>query len=396
MLKGIQQFFHLEEATGLLLVMVAALALVVSNSPLEPAYHEFLRLRLEIIVGDFRLGKPLQLWISEGLMAVFFFLVGLEIKRELLQGELSSRQQAILPLIAAVGGMAAPAAIFVWINAGDPAGLRGWAIPSATDIAFALGVLSLAGKAVPLSLKVLLTAIAILDDLGAIIIIALFYAENLNPQMLTIAALCTAGLVVLNRRGVTRIAPYILLGAIMWVSVLKSGIHATLAGVITALAIPLRAPDGSASPSLRLEDALHPWVAYVVLPLFAFANAGVSLSGLTWNHFAEPVALGVLLGLVVGKAIGVAGAIGVAVALRVARLPEGVDWRGILGVACLCGIGFTMSLFIGALAFETQGPAYMDAVRLGVLGGSTVSAPLGVAVFRWLMGSRSSISRSEQ
>lgn len=378
----IKRFFQLEEAGGLLLLFAAGLALLVCNSPLEFWYRAFLDLRLEISVGDIRLGKPLELWISEGLMSVFFLLVGLEIKREVLQGELSTPRQALLPVIAAVGGMVVPAAIYAWINIDDPVRLRGWAIPSATDIAFALGLMSLAGKAVPASLKVLLTAIAIIDDLGAIVIIALFYTGNLNTSMLSAALLCALVLFILNRRGVTRIAPYILVGIIMWVSVLKSGVHATFAGVITALAIPLRG-RGDEAPLLRLEDALHPWVAYGVLPLFAFANAGINLAGVTLADLAEPVPLGIVLGLVAGKFLGVAGAIGLSVRVGMAALPEGVRTRAVLGLASFCGVGFTMSLFIGALAFEAGGAGLTNAVKLGVMSGTVVSALLGVALFRW-------------
>lgn len=378
----IKRFFQLEEAGGLLLLLAAALAMVVCNTPLESWYRGFLDLRLEISVGDIRLGKPLELWISEGLMAVFFLLVGLEIKRELLQGELSTPRQALLPMIAALGGMAVPAAIYAWVNLDDPLRLRGWAIASATDIAFALALMSLAGKAVPAALKVLLTAIAIIDDLGAIVIIALFYTENLDTSMLSAALLCAAVLFILNRRGVTRIAPYILVGMVMWVSVLKSGVHATFAGVITAFAIPLRG-HGEQAPLLRMEDALHPWVAYGVLPLFAFANAGINLAGLTLRHFVEPVTLGIVLGLVLGKTLGVAGAILLAVKARLASLPQGVSARAVLGLGCFCGVGFTMSLFIGTLAFEAGGAQLLSAVKLGVMSGTVIAVALGMLIFRW-------------
>ena len=394
MLMGIQRFLQLEEAGGLILLAAAVLALIVSNSPLEPWYRDFLHLRLEITVGEIKLGKPLELWISEGLMAVFFLLVGLEIKRELMRGELASPRQAALPIIAAVGGMALPALIYAWVNAGDPITLRGWAIPSATDIAFALGLLSLAGKSVPAALKVLLTAIAIIDDLGAIVIIALFYTENLDSSMLGAAAICAAVLAVLNQRGVTRIAPYILVGIVMWVSVLKSGVHATFAGVITAFAIPLRSND-EPSPLLRVEEALHPWVAYMVLPLFAFANVGISFKGLTLSHFTQPVTLGIVLGLVAGKVIGVLGAIALAVKLRLGILPDGVTWRAVFGLACFCGVGFTMSLFIGTLAFESVGGEAMHAVRLGVLSGSAIAVVLGMMVFRLARGPNRSAGTRE-
>ncbi len=316
-------------------------------------------------------------------MAVFFFLVGLEIKREMLAGQLSDPRQVILPAIAAVGGMAVPALIYTAFNLGDPVALEGWAIPTATDIAFALGVLALLGDRVPLSLKVFLTALAILDDMGAILIIAAFYTSNLSPTMLLLALVGTGTLVILNRARVSSTAPYILVGIFLWVCVLKSGVHATLAGVALGLAIPLRDPrDPERSPLRELEHRLHPWVAYGILPLFAFANAGVSFTGLTPASLLEPIPLGIALGLLLGKTVGVFSFSAVPILLGWSRLPEQSTWAGLLGVAILCGIGFTMSLFIGSLAFEQDGLDYAVAVRLGVLGGSLVAAVAGYLLLR--------------
>jgi NhaA family Na+:H+ antiporter len=309
-------------------------------------------------------------------MTVFFFLVGLEIKRELLRGELSTFGQAVLPALAAAGGMAVPAAIYTAINAGDSAALRGWAIPTATDIAFSVGVLALLGSRIPASLKIFLLALAIIDDLGAIVIIALFYTEHLSPDSLLPAAAGVAVLWGLNARGISRPAPYVLTGLFIWVCVLKSGVHATLAGVAVALAVPLR-PDTPGQPSLleQLEESLHPWVAFAVLPLFAFANAGVSLQGLSLAKLLQSVPLGIALGLLVGKPLGIVGATWLAVKGGLAPRPEGASWRQILGIGMLGGIGFTMSLFIGTLAFPD--PVHAAQLRLGVLAGSIVSAVVG-------------------
>jgi len=314
-------------------------------------------------------------------MAVFFFLVGLEIKRELLRGELSTLGQAMLPALAAAGGMVVPAIVYVTINAGDAAALQGWAIPTATDIAFSVGVLALLGSRIPASLKIFLLALAIIDDLGAIVIIALFYTEHLSPASLTLATVGIAVLWALNARGVSRPAPYVLAGIFIWVCVLKSGVHATLAGVIVALAIPLRS-EAPEQPSLleQLEESLHPWVAFAVLPLFAFANAGVSLQGLSLARLVEPIPLGIAAGLFPGKAIGILGATWIAVALGLARKPEGASWAQLAGVAVLGGIGFTMSLFIGMLAFAD--PVHAAQLRLGVLAGSLLSAGLGYLLLR--------------
>lgn len=369
-----------DAAPGVLLALAAALALIAENSSLAGLYDRLLSTPVAVTVGDAGLAKPLLLWVNDGLMAVFFFLVGLEIKREMRRGALSSLSAASLPAIAAVGGMVVPAAIYVLINLREPQNLAGWAIPAATDIAFALGALALLGSRVPVALKIFLLALAVLDDLGAIIVIALFYTANLSVETLAVAGAGLAVLFVFNRLGVLRIAPYLLVGLVVWVAVLKSGVHATLAGVAIALAIPLESGD-KPSPLIRLEHALHPWVAFFILPVFAFANAGVSLSGISLADLTAPLPLGIAAGLVVGKPIGVLAFAWVAVQLGWARLPERVGWMQIYGVAQLAGIGFTMSLFIGTLAFA--GIEQQAAVRLGVLGGSILSIALGMAALAW-------------
>jgi NhaA family Na+:H+ antiporter len=378
-LKGAAAFLHHEAAGGLVLVAAALFALLVSNSPLSVLYDSFLHMRVGVRVGPLTLDKPLLLWINDGLMAIFFFLVGLEIKRELVEGELSTFGHAALPLIAAIGGMAVPAIIYVAINSDDPAALRGWAIPAATDIAFAVGVLALLGSRVPVSLKIFLLALAIIDDLGAIVVIALFYTDHLSIESLILAGVGISILLLLNRGGVTRLAPYVLTGIAIWVCVLKSGVHATLAGVVVALAIPLtRESDGEPSLLENVEEHLHPWVAFGVLPLFAFANAGVSLAGISLANLVEPIPLGIALGLFLGKTIGIFGATWIAVMGGVATKPEGATWPHILGVAMLGGVGFTMSLFIGMLAFSE--PEQAAQLRLGVLAGSVISAVAGYLV----------------
>jgi NhaA family Na+:H+ antiporter len=380
-LKGALAFFHHEAAGGLVLMAAALAALLIDNSPLSWLYALFLDTPVGVRAGPLALEKPLLLWINDGLMAVFFFLVGLEIKRELLRGELSSRAQATLPAVAAAGGMAAPALIYVAFNIGDPVGLRGWAIPAATDIAFAVGVLALFGNRVPSSLKIFLLALAILDDLGAIVIIALFYTKHLSWLSLGLAGIGIAVLWVLNRRGVTRLAPYLLTGVVIWICVLKSGVHATLAGVVVAFAIPL-ASRNEGEPTLleQLEESLHPWIIFGVLPLFAFANAGVSLKGLSFAKLVEPVPLGIALGLFIGKPVGIFGVSWLAIKAGLAAKPEGASWAQLLGVGLLGGIGFTMSLFIGTLAFDEVDKAAQ--LRLGVLAGSLLSATAGYLLLR--------------
>ncbi|MDS4012436.1 MAG: Na+/H+ antiporter NhaA [Defluviicoccus sp.] len=375
----LRAFFRLEAAGGIVLVLASAVAIWAANSSLAPSYQAFLDLRAEVRIGELALAKPLLLWINDGLMAIFFFLVGLEMKREFREGELSSRSQVLLPAVAAVGGMAVPAAIYVAMNAGEPENLSGWAIPSATDIAFALGVLSVLGSRVPVSLKVLLTAIAIFDDLGAIVIIALFYSGELSVLSLALAGVALGVLAALNLLGVTRRAPYLLVGLVLWVCVLKSGVHATLAGVLLAMAIPMGGGEGGSSPLKEMEHDLHPWVAFAVLPLFGFANAGVSLAGVTWGSLLEPVTLGVGLGLLIGKQVGVFSVFLLAIRGGLAPMPSGANWLQLYGVSVLCGIGFTMSLFIGGLSWDD---GRFDApLRMGVLTGSVMAAILGLVVF---------------
>ncbi len=379
-LSRIQDFMHREASAGLILMGVALLAMLAANSALAPFYDGFLGTNIRVGVGEFEISKPALLWINDGLMAIFFFLVGLEIKREVLTGELSSLDKAILPVLAAVGGMAIPGLIFVALNWGSPENLSGWAIPTATDIAFALGILALLGSRAPVALKVFLLAIAIIDDLGAIVIIAVFYTSELSSNALTLSMLGFALAVTLNRMGVQRVAPYLIIGVFMWVFVLKSGVHATLAGVLIALTIPLKRRDGDKALLYRMEHALHPWVAFLILPVFAFANAGVSLQGVSFGDLMQPLPLGIAMGLFLGKQIGVLGATWLAVQSGLARLPQGVNWRHVYGVACLTGVGFTMSLFIGSLAFGAD--ETMNAVRLGVISGSVLSGLLGFAILR--------------
>ena len=390
MLTGIRRFIQSESAGGVVLALSALLALVISNSPLSPWYESFVHLKGELRIGAgwLVLSKPLLLWVNDLWMAVFFFLVGLEIKRELLEGELASVKQALLPAGAALGGMLVPAAIYALLNRHDAVALQGWAIPTATDIAFALGVLMLLGSRVPASLKVFLTAVAIIDDLGAIVVIAAFYTDQLSLTMLLAAGAGAAVLLALNRARVMSVGPYVVIGLVVWLCVLKSGIHATLAGVVTALAIPLR-DAGGGSPSQAAEHALHPWVAFAVLPMFAFANAGVSLQGVSLSTLAQSVPLGIALGLVVGKAVGVFGASWLLIRFAGASVPAGANWRQFFSVCVLCGIGFTMSLFIGGLAFEGQSPELETQLKLGVLAGSLVSAVLGVALMLGSAGPRS-------
>jgi Na+:H+ antiporter, NhaA family len=375
----LQQFLKLESAGGLVLCAAAAIALVLANSPWGAIYTRLLDIPLAFQIGGLAVKKPLLLWVDDGLMAVFFMLVGLEVKREILEGGLSKRANAILPAIAALGGMAAPALIYLLCNWSNAQALRGWAIPTATDIAFAMGVLALLGRRVPASLKLFLLAVAIIDDLGAIVIIAAFYTAELSLTALALSGIGVAVLIALNLAGVGRRAPYLLVGVFLWVCVLKSGIHATIAGVIVGLAIPLRA-SGGASPLATLEHDLHPWVAFGVLPLFAFANAGVRLAGVAPAVLLDPIQLGVALGLFFGKQFGVAGSIWLAIRCGFGALPEGADWRQVYGMALLTGIGFTMSLFIGTLAFPAEG--YDVDIRIAVLLASALSAICGYVVLR--------------
>jgi Na+:H+ antiporter, NhaA family len=381
----IDDFLARETSAGIILMAAAVFALIAVNSPLEPYYNGFLSTPVELRFGTFVIAKPLLLWINDGLMAVFFFLIGLEVKREIIQGELSSLDKAGLPAIAALGGMVVPALVYVAINHSQPANLDGWAIPAATDIAFALGVLALLGKRIPAALKILLLAVAIIDDIGAIAVIALFYTAEVSGFALGLSALGIIALIVLNRCGVTRIAPYLLVGIFLWACVLKSGVHATLAGVVTAWAVPLRNPRGE-SPLEQLEHSLHPWIAFAVLPLFAFANAGVSFDGMRIADLIAPLPSGIALGLIIGKQVGVFGFMLLAVRSGLARLPDGVSWGQLWGLACLTGIGFTMSLFVGSLAFDSA--TQMDHVRIGVLSGSFVAGLSGFLILRFHGSSR--------
>jgi NhaA family Na+:H+ antiporter len=374
----IRAFIQHEATAGFILVFAALTAIVAENTPgLRSVNEQLLSLPLRVSVGEAALAKPLLLWINDGLMAIFFFLVGLEIKREFLEGSLSERDQIVLPALAAAGGMAAPALIYSIVNWGDAELLRGWAIPAATDIAFALGALSLAGNRVPLSLKVFLLTLATLDDLGAILIIALFYTSKLSLISLVAAGLGLVALVVLNLARVERVAPYVFIGLAVWLFVLKSGIHATLAGVAVAFTIPLKRRDG-ASLIHELEEGLHPYVKFFILPIFAFANAGVSFAGFSLATLTEPLAFGIAAGLAAGKPLGIMIAVTAAIALGLARLPAGTTWQQVAGVSCLAGIGFTMSLFIGALAFDDV--AHAAGVRFGVIAGSLISTTLGMAL----------------
>lgn len=385
-IKPLQVFLRMESAGGLLLMMAAVLALIVANSPLAPYHQAFLDLPIEVRVGSFGIAKPLFLWVNDGLMAVFFFLVGLELKREVIEGHLSSLRQASLPAFAALGGMLVPAAIYAAFNWGNPVAMDGWAIPTATDIAFALGVLSLLGKRVPTALKAFLLSVAIFDDFGAIVVIALFYTAQLSMFSLMAAAVFIVGLACLNRFGVMRPAAYFVIGIPLWIAVLKSGVHATLAGVVLAMFIPLRVPgnaQSSESPLRQLEHSLHPWVAFGVLPIFAFANAGVAITGLSLADVLHSVPMGIVTGLLFGKQIGVLAMSWLAVRLGLATLPEGVGRVQFYGTALLCGIGFTMSLFIASLAFEQGSADFLGLERLGILIGSILSGILGYAVIRF-------------
>lgn len=379
----IRNFLKMESAGGMILMAVAALAMIVANTPLAPLYVYFLDTPVEVRVGALQIAKPLFLWVNDGLMAIFFFLVGLELKREILEGELAKPANVLLPALGAVGGIVAPVAIFLWFNSGDAAALRGWAIPAATDIAFALGILTLLGSRVPVSLKVFLVSLAIFDDLGAIVIIAAFYSADISATALVVGAICLSLLAVMNRRGVSTISPYVFVGIIMWISVLKSGVHATLAGVLLAAFIPMRASDDATrSPLRELEYDLHSVVAFGVLPLFAFVNAGISLEGVGISTLLHPVPLGIAAGLFVGKQLGIFAMCFFAIKVGLARLPEGSNWGSLYGVSILCGVGFTMSLFVGSLAFENTvvEPQAVFDERLGIILGSLMSGIAGYLV----------------
>lgn len=384
-LRAIDRFFSHEASGGILLMLSALAAMIVANSALSGLYESVLGAKFSVLINGEGLSKPLILWINDGLMAIFFFLIGLELKREILEGKLKNPSDIILPGVAAIGGMALPALVFVLFNWNIVENISGWAIPAATDIAFALGILALVGSRAPASLKVFLLTLAILDDLGAIIIIALFYTAELKVDYLFLALLPLAGLLWLNIKGAHRIAPALLLGAIMWYFVLKSGVHATLAGVVTAFCIPLKDKWGK-SPLHSLENGLTPYVLYLIIPIFAFANAGVVLKGMTFNDLLAPLPLGIALGLIVGKQVGVFGLTMLMVKTGIAKMPHGATALHIYGISCLAGVGFTMSLFIGGLSFADAG--MMNQVRLGVLSGSIVSGILGYSAL--MLASRQS------
>ncbi|MCG9545581.1 Na+/H+ antiporter NhaA [Vibrio sp. Isolate33] len=365
----IRDFFKMESAGGIILVIAAAIAMFVANSPLNEMYQG--------VLHSYVLGMSVSHWINDGLMAVFFLLIGLEVKRELLEGALKSKETAIFPAIAAVGGMLAPALIYVLFNSSNPEALQGWAIPAATDIAFALGIMALLGNRVPVSLKVFLLALAIIDDLGVVVIIALFYSGDLSTLALTVGFIATGVLFMLNNKHVTKLSVYLIVGAILWFAVLKSGVHATLAGVVIGFAIPLKGNKGEHSPLKHLEHALHPYVAFAILPIFAFANAGISLEGISISNLTGMLPLGIAMGLLVGKPLGIFLFSWGAVKTGVAKLPEGVNFMNIFAVSVLCGIGFTMSIFISSLAFGPTNADFDTLARLGILMGSTTAAILG-------------------
>ncbi len=379
----ISHFFKLESASGIILMFAAMLALVCANTSLQTYYALLLDTPIEVRIGVLKIAKPLLLWINDGLMAIFFFLVGLELKRELIEGELSDKRNIILPGIGAIGGMVAPAMIYIYFNAGDSATMTGWAIPAATDIAFALGVLSLLGSRVPTAIKIFLTSLAIFDDIGAIIIIALFYTGNISLTALVVVLCCILILTVLNKRNTESKSLYLLIGIVMWVAMLKSGVHATLTGVVLAMFIPVKSKtNNNYSPLKSLEHDLHSAVAFLVLPVFAFANAGISISGVDVDQIFHSVPLGIALGLFIGKQIGIFGICWAAIKLKLTKLPTGMSWRSLYGTATLCGIGFTMSLFIGSLAFEASGAKLLFDERIGIIIGSLASGILGYLILR--------------
>lgn len=382
MTKTLQRFFQNDAAGGICLIIAAALAMFLANfSVTGPAYQEFLAMPVEVRVGALDISKNMLLWVNDALMAIFFLMVGLEVKREMVQGSLASSRQAAFPVIAALGGMALPAVLYLAFNYSDPITLDGWAIPTATDIAFALGILALLGNRVPVALKVFLMALAIIDDLGAIVIIALFYTSSLSLLSLAVAVAAIVVLALLNMFNVRRTGIYIMVGAILWIAVLKSGVHATLAGVILGFFIPLKEKKGH-SPSQQLEHVLHPWVAFLILPLFAFANAGVVLSGVTLDSLTSHLPLGIMAGLLIGKPLGISLFCWLALKLKLASLPRGTSFRDIMAVGVLCGIGFTMSIFITSLAFDEAHSEFITLAKLGILLGSLLSAVIGYTMLK--------------
>ncbi|MDD2165734.1 Na+/H+ antiporter NhaA [Glaesserella parasuis] len=378
MIQHIRKFLQLESASGILLLAFAMLAMLFANTPLKDLYFDFLSMPVSIQIGLFSIHKPLLMWVNDGFMAVFFVLIGLEVKREMMVGAISSYQRAIFPAIGALGGMIVPALVFTLINSDSPEFQQGWAIPMATDIAFALGVLGLLGKRVPFALKIFLLALAIIDDLGAIVVIAIFFSHELSTTALISAAIAITALIIMNRMRVTAICAYMVVGLILWASVLKSGVHATLAGVIIGFCVPLKGKNGE-EPLAHFEHILAPWCSFVILPLFAFSNAGVSLAGMSLSTLFSPLTMGVALGLLVGKTLGVFSFSFLAVKLGIAQLSEGINFKQIFAVSILCGIGFTMSMFLAGLAFgedEADGQ-FISLARLGILIGSGISAVLG-------------------
>jgi NhaA family Na+:H+ antiporter len=379
--SSLSRFFKLESAGGIMLMFAAVLAMVLANSPYRVYYDLLISTPVEIRVGALHIAKPLLLWINDGLMAIFFFLVGLELKRELVEGELADKCNIILPGVGAIGGMAVPALIYTFFNIDDTTAMKGWAIPAATDIAFALGILTLLGSRVPISIKIFLTSLAIFDDMGAIFIIAIFYTENISGMALLIVVACLPLLAVFNKQGIESKTAYIFVGMIMWVAMLKSGIHATLAGVIVAMFVPMRSrPDSDYSPLKSMVNDLHFGVAFFILPIFAFANSGISFTGIGLAQVMHSVSLGIASGLFVGKQVGVFGCCWLAIKLNWARLPNGMTWHGLYGTAVLCGVGFTMSLFIGSLAFDESVINQLFDQRIGIMLGSLVSGVVGFII----------------
>lgn len=391
----ISSFFKLESAGGIILMFSAVLALVFANTPLQSYYALLLDIPVEIRIGVFEIAKPLLLWINDGLMAIFFFLIGLELKRELIEGELSDKRNIILPGVGAIGGMVVPASIYIYFNTGDSTAMAGWAIPAATDIAFALGILSLLGSRVPTTIKIFLTSLAIFDDIGAILIIAVFYTAKISLTALIVVACCIPILAILNKRNTESKSLYVMLGVVMWIAMLKSGVHATLAGVILAMFIPMKSKTNiSYSPLKDMEHDLHSVVAFFVLPIFAFANAGISFAGVGTEQLLHNVPLGIALGLFVGKQAGVFGLCWLAIKLKLTSLPNGMSWSSLYGTAALCGIGFTMSLFIGSLAFEETGINLIFDERLGIILGSLASGFVGYMVLRMSLRSNNQLNKN--
>jgi len=378
------KFFKPESVVGVLLILATVLAMLLANSPLSVFYNEFLEISVVISVHEFVISKPLLLWVNDGLMAIFFFMVGMEIKREMLEGSLGHISKVVVPVFAAVGGMIVPALIYVAFNIGDPIAMKGWAIPMATDIAFALGVLSLLGKRVPAELKIFLLALAIIDDLGAIVVIAIFFGESVSPFSLAVSGGLISLLMFLNWRGITNNTVYILIGVVIWIAVLKSGVHATIAGVILGLLIPLK---NNKKSFYELEDSLHAPVNYAILPLFAFMNTGIDFSGVRSKDFVDNVTIGIALGLFLGKQIGIFSFSLLSIVLGLGKMPEGLRYGHLYGISVLGGMGFTMSLFVGSLAFECSGDACINMTdeRIGILLGSLLSGLMGYTVLKWTL-----------